>query len=156
MFGLSALELKLAALASILTVALVTFIGFGWHERHVGAQGCVQADIKATEVQDKKDAQTLQKDQVAVKDEGATYEQTIAAPPPVGPPVRLCKQANPPRVQAAAAAGPKADAAPAVSAEAGGDTQAPDIGPDLRENVRQADAQVAGLEAYIRDVCLAR
>lgn len=155
MFGLSALEAKLIGIAGILTIALVTLLGFGWHERGVGAQKCETADVKATQAQDQKDAQTLQKQQGAVQTEGITYEQIVAAPPPVGPPVRLCHDTlHPAPVPAAASTGRTANGAPAVPAEAGGDSQR-DLGPDLRANARKADAQITGLQAYIRDVCLA-
>lgn len=158
MLGLTALEAKLAGLTALLTLALIILVGFGWHERSVGAGKCEAADAKAAQIEDKKDAQTLQKDEDAVKTEGITYETIIAAPPPVGPPVRLCHDTpHPPSVPAAPVARPKADAPPAVPATAGGDPEkGPDLGPELRANTRQADAQVAGLQAYIRTVCLAQ
>lgn len=142
----------------LLWVALVLFviIGFGWHERGIGTAKCVAADTKAEAKQDEKDAQTLQKQQDAVTTEGTTYDAIIAAPPPVGPPVRLCHDApHPAPVPAAPAARPGPDGGAAVPAASGGDPQAPDIGPDLRANTRQADAQVSALQAYVRDVCIA-
>lgn len=157
MFGLTQLEARLIGVAVLLTVLLLGLVGFGWHERHVGAGKCVSADTKAEQKQDIHDAETLQKDADAVKNEGITYETIISAPAPVGPPVRLCHDTpHPAPVPAAATAGSGSDAPPAVPAASGGDPEAPDIGPDLRANVRQADAQISALQSYVRDVCLAR
>jgi hypothetical protein len=153
MFGLTQLEERLAWLAILAFV----IVGFGWHERGIGTAKCVAADTKAEAKQDEKDAQTHQKQQDAVISEGTTYAAIIAAPPPVGPPVRLCHDTpHPAPVPATPAARPGSNDPPAIPAASGGDSQkGPDVGPDLRANDRKADAQVSGLQAYVRDVCLA-
>jgi len=153
MFGLTQLEERAVWAA----IVILVIVGFAWHERHVGTVKCEKADAQASSQQDLKDAQTHQKQQDAVITEGKTYAATTSAPPPAGPPVRLCDAPHPAPVPATATPRPSPDAAPAVPAEAGGDpAQRPDVGPDLRANARDADAQIAGLQAYIREVCLAR
>lgn len=153
MFGLTQLEER--AVWAVLVILVI--VGFAWHERSLGVRRCEKADALASSQQDLTDARTHQKQQDAVITEGKTYAATTSAPPPAGAPVRLCDAPHPAPVPAATAPSPRVDAAPAVPAEAGRDSaQRPDVGPDLRANARDADAQIAGLQAYIREVCLAR
>ncbi len=139
-----------------LTAALLLVIGFVLYRHSLIVDGeriCEARTAKAVEDAESAAEKRHDLEVSAVKVEALTYAKTINAPLPVGPPVilRYC----PAGVPKAARARFSAHAEPSVpEAPRGNPAKGPDIGPELRANDRQADAQVAGLQSYIKDVCL--
>src|SRR6266436_8465223 len=106
MFGFTTrLELILAG-SVILCLA---FIGWSWHERHIGAQKCLQNVEKASAIEESKQATQYTADQGTVSNEGKTYEAAKTAPVAPAPVVRLCPRLPRQAVQAAAGSGSAVD-----------------------------------------------
>ena len=152
MFGLSqAAERIVWVLALVLVSALVIF-GYSWHERRVGAAGCIQSVQKTNAAAEVKEEKQHAVDTGTVQREGTTYAAQIAAPVIRAPIIRLCPEIPRSPVPAAAGAGPE-DHAQAPGGE--GDQGRPttwDSTPVVRAG-RDADAQIAGLQDYILNVC---
>src|SRR6266404_4368600 len=106
MFGLSMLQERLI----LLGVLVIVIFGFAWHERHIGAQKCLQNVEKASAIEAGKQATQYTADQGTVSNEGKTYEAAKTAPIAPAPVVRLCPRLPRQAVQGAAVPGPKADA----------------------------------------------
>ena len=113
MFGLSVIQERLAFVG---VLAVVVF-GFAWHERSIGAQKCLQNVEKANVVEEKKQEKQHTIDEITVKSEGKTFEDTIKAPIAPAPVVRLCPSLHREAVPAAPTAGAEPDAGPQVEQE---------------------------------------
>src|SRR6266404_7826380 len=90
-------------------ILCLAFIGWSWHERHIGAQKCLQNVEKANAVEEGKQATQYTADQGTVSNEGKTYEAAKTAPIAPAPVVRLCPKLPRQAVQAAPSAGSQAD-----------------------------------------------
>src|SRR6266404_9496551 len=148
MFGLSMLQERLI----LLGVLVIVIFGFAWHERHIGAQKCLQNVEKASAIEEGKQATQYTADQGTVSNEGKTYEAAKTAPIAPAPVIRLCPHLPRQAVQAAPSAGSQADGkAPGGADDSQGvtvwDTTA------LVKAGRDADAQITGLQDYILNVC---
>jgi hypothetical protein len=147
-------------LVAELVVAVVLLVAFVWYRQHLIDEG--EARVKAADARvaaARKEANALREAQLqtVVTQEKSDYVEKITAPVDHPVAVRLCHDDTGSRraVSEAAASRPPADAAPAVRAEPPQNSgPGPDIGNDLIRNDRQADAQVAALQDYIRNVCL--
>ena len=148
-------------LAAELAVAVVLFVAFLWYRQHLIDEG--EARVKAADARvaaARKEANALREAQLqtVVAQEKSDYVEKITAPVDHPVAVRLCHDDTGSRraVSEAAATRPAPDAAPEVRTEPPRDSRTgPDIGDDLVRNDRKADAQVAALQDYIRNVCLA-
>src|SRR6266404_8739410 len=148
MFGLSMLQERLI----LLGVFILVIFGFAWHERHIGAQKCLQNVDKASAIEESKQATQYTADQGTVSNEGKTYEAAKTAPVAPAPVVRLCPRLPRQAVQAAAGSGSAVDG---KAPGGGGDSAQPtlwDSTPVVKAG-RDADAQIAGLQDYILNVC---
>ena len=149
MFGFTTrLELILAG-SVILCLA---FIGWSWHERHIGAQKCLQNVEKASAIEESKQATQYTADQGTVSNEGKTYEAAKTAPVAPAPVIRLCPKLPRQTVQGAPSAGPQADGKASGGAD---DSQGVTVWDTtaLVKAGRDADAQITGLQDYILNVC---
>lgn len=157
MFGLTALETKLIVIAAILIIALLALGGFAWHERGVGAVKCLQADATATAVQEAHNVAVQAQGTTTVYQEASDYHEAVSAP--IARPVRL-------RLCQPSVARPVSDSTPARSDRDGTATlrgadhsdSMPNEpgGPELQAVGRDANAQIAELQDYVRKVCSAR
>lgn len=152
MLGLTQLEERIIWIA----IVVVVIIGFAWHERHLGAEKCIQGDEKAAAIQEAHNADILSRGTTTVFQEAAEYHEAIATP--VAHPVRvMCESPRTHEVPAAAASGPVSNGAASLP---GPDHSAPvpdqSIGPELQAVGRDADAQIIELQDYIRRVCSVR
>lgn len=138
-------------------VAIALILGVVF-ERHEGAKSCLLRDSQAANKQTVQNAVKHEAAQGAVHDEVLQYIASVSAPLMVLPAVRVCaatKSSHPGAVLQAGTPGsavagpaanvPKADQRAAVAV---------DIGQPLEKIGQKADAQVAGLVAYIQNVCL--
>lgn len=152
MLGLSQFEERLIWVA----IVIVIIMGFTWHERHVGAEQCIQRDQKATATQETHNAAVLAQGVTTVYQEATDYNDAISAPVARPVHVRVCESPAPSPVPDPAAAGPVSDGSPPLP---GSDHAAPvpsDIGPELQAVGRDADAQIVELQDYVRRVCSVR
>lgn len=159
MIAFLASRTKLAAWAIELILAgliVLAFLLWNWHERHVGAQGCLKSDAAAVA----RDQSQAQKEyvlgQTTVFNEASDYDRTIHAPVEHPIHVSLC--------QSPRGGSPAQDPAPSavdhanapVSEPGAGSAVQRDIGPELLAIGRDADAQVSALEDYVLKVCRVR
>src|SRR5205807_3129788 len=86
MFGLSQLEERLIWAAILIVVILAA----SWHERRVGAAGCLQNVKKTNTATELKEERQHSADVETVHREGAAYALQIAAPVFRAPVIRLC------------------------------------------------------------------
>lgn len=148
MLGLSMLQERLI----LLGVLIIVIFGFAWHERHIGAQKCLQNVEKASALEEGKQATQYTADQRTVSNEGKTYEAAKTASVAPAPVIRLCPKLPRQTVQVASGTRPKADA---KASSGGGDSPQPalwDSTPVVKAG-RDADAQISGLQDYILYVC---
>lgn len=152
MFGLTQLEERLIWVA----IVVIVIIGFAWHERHVGAQKCLQADAQATQAAQAHNAAVLAQGTTTVYQEASTYHEAIAAP--IARPVRLrvCQPPAASAVPGSTAAGSLSDGAAPLPGSGDSTPVQRDIGPQLQAVGRDADAQIAELQDYVRRVCAIR
>lgn len=150
----------MTAIAYIKYIAIgAAFLGWSFLCYHQGGQGTRLAVADVRVKQDTAAAKTLAKDQTTVAQEAKTYEAAVADPGPVpAPVVRLCYyRTAPAAVPRATAAGSGPDASPDLRAAAAAPLASPvagaDIGKPLIAIPHACDAQVAGLQDYIRHVC---
>ena len=149
MFGLSIIQERLAFVGVIILVV----IGFAWHERYVGAQGCLKNVEKANAVEQAKEVKQHTVDVTTATSEGETFAKTTAAPlAKPAPTIRLCPPLRGKALLPSSAARPEANA----EVPSGGENpQQPtfwDTTPIVKAG-RDADAQIAGLQDYITNVC---
>jgi hypothetical protein len=139
-------------------VALLALLGGVAYERHAGAQSCVLAQTKLALKQEAQNTADASAAAVQVQREVTDHAQAVAAPVRA-PVVRVCPAAQPPHpggVLQTPAAAPGADAPAPVSDPAQSDPRGRDIGTPIEKVGQAADAQIAGLEDYITNVCLRR
>ncbi|SRR6266404_3686015 len=148
MFGLSMLQERLI----LLGVFILVIFGFAWHERHIGAQKCLQNVDKANAIEESKQATQYTADQGTVSNEGKTYEAAKTAPVAPAPVVRLCPRLPRQAVQATPDAGSTTDGKASGGREASPGVTAWDTTALVKAG-RDADAQIAGLQDYILQVC---
>lgn len=150
-----------AILAAVLALAIIGCLG--WIE-HLGYARCVRQDVKIVQQAQVQNAATVARATQITHEEARTYAAAIAAPvvAPVHLTFRVCEPAGAGSLPEAATAGsdahgagdvPGSDHAGALPGAAGGGR---DVGPGLQKVGQSADAQVAGLQDYIRRVCLPR
>lgn len=151
MLGLTQLEER----ALWIVVVLLVIFGFAWHERHIGAQKCIQGDQHAAAIEEAHNAALQAQGTTTVYQEAMQYHDAISAP--VAHPVHVvCEPPHPSPVPSPAATGPVSD----------GDTPLPgpnhpaplpdqSLGPELQAVGRDADAQIHELQDYILRVCSA-
>lgn len=139
-------------------IEIVAFLamvgGFALYERHQGAVKCVAADVAAVTKEETHEAVKAATHAKTINEEAQTYANTVAAPDPIDSPhVSLCHY-TPTALPSAPAPRPlpheatpsgKSDPPPAV-----------DVGPPLVKVGVDVDAQVKGLQDYIRNVCLVK
>jgi hypothetical protein len=143
--------LKLGAGAAVAIV-------WSWFCYHQGGLAC---QVKTSNAVAKEEATQLHQDQAdakAIASEGTTYAQVLDTNPVDPPHVSLCyystgASAPVPRPAPAVPGPAHAAELPAPAQHVADPTPGPDIGPDLEQLARQADAQVKGLEDYIEKVC---
>ncbi|MDB6107824.1 MAG: hypothetical protein JWO52_7823 [Gammaproteobacteria bacterium] len=136
--------------------AVVAIFALVMYLEHRGAAKCVAADKAEVAVQTVHKATVEATEAAVVVEEKQTYDQAVDRPlvRPIN--VSLCGAA-PAVVRPAPTAGPRADAAPAGPAgHRDPAVPGPDIGPGLQRTGQQADAQIIGLQDYIKRVCLSR
>lgn len=157
MFGLTALETKLAVIAGGLVLALIVLGTFAWHERSVGAMKCIQGDEKAAAEQDVHNAAILAQGQTTVYQEASDYHEAVSTPVAHPVHVSVCQPPSSHQMHPATPTGSLSDGTSALS---GSDHAAavPDesLGPELQAVGRDADAQVNELRDYILRVCSVR
>lgn len=138
--------------AAVVVVAL--FLGIAY-ERHQGAQHCVEADTKAAAAQAVSVAHSSGQAEEKVKEESTTYAHATEHPAS-GPVYRVQPAAVPahtcPVLPASAPAG-RADAAAPVPEPHPEPSPATWDSSGVVTDGRDADAQIAALQSYIRDVC---
>ena len=148
MFGLTQLQERLISLGIMAVAAVCMF----FYIEHLGAQKCLQNVEKASAIEESKQATQYTADQGTVSNEGKTYEAAKTAPVAPAPVVRLCPRLPRQAVQAAAGSGSAVDG---KAPGGGGDSAQPtlwDSTPVVKAG-RDADAQIAGLQDYILNVC---
>lgn len=136
-------------------VIVALLIGFGvfvHHERNVGATKVITADAAAVAKQAAHNTEIETHAQQTVTQISETYAKAVAAPPAADAPHLWVRQPSS-SCPAGANASPAraADGGPVVSAavpSAGED--AIDFGPPLDKSFQDADAQVTGLQDYIK------
>lgn len=138
-------------LLELIIIALAIFLFALW-ERHQGAQSFIRRDQKAVAIQTQANEAAYAKGVVTVFQEASTYDAAIHAPVDRPPIVRVCHTPDSHAVPAPPAAARSANGGSALRADPT-PVAGPDIGTGLVRNDRKADAQVAGLLSYIRDVC---
>jgi hypothetical protein len=79
MFGLSALEAKLIAIAAVLAIVLAILVAFGVHERHAGAAKCELDDAKVAAIQTAAARAQEARDAQRVKEAEDDYQNEVAA-----------------------------------------------------------------------------
>jgi hypothetical protein len=127
--------------------------GFALYEQHRGAAKCIAADAAAVAKQEVHVAVKGELDAKTINDEARVFKNVLAEPAPIDVPhVRLCHY-TPAALPRAAAPRPLPDAAPAGRSQ---DQGTPDLGPPLVKVGRDSDAQVIGLQDYVKNVCLVR
>ena len=159
---------KLEVTLALAVLILIGLLGFGWYEQRQGAQACLQADAAAVAKQIAKNTQTTIADTQEVLREKAKFAADQLQPVDV-PAVSLCRyalQGSP--VPAAGPAGPAVDggsagpeanlrhALPGSGGPGGVLQSGPDIAKPLVTIGRDSDAQLVGLQAYIKNVCQAQ
>src|SRR5438132_11877704 len=148
MFGLSQLEERLVWALLVIVVVL----GFSWHERRIGAAGCLQNVQKTNAAAEVKEEKQHSTDVGTVQKEGTTYAVQIAAPVLRAPIIRLCPDLHVPPLQGAAAPGSEAHQDAADRGADSGEPPTWDSTPVVQAG-RDANAHIAGLQDYILKVC---
>jgi len=139
----------------VLEIAGALFLVWGTvlYLEHRGAAQCRASDMLAAAAQAARNEAQAHDDAKLVNSEAASYAQTLALPAPADSPhVSLCHY-TPASVPQTAAARPRTDE-PAADRTADTLAAAPDLGPALVKLGVNADAQMHGLQTYIREVCL--
>lgn len=149
MFGLSQLYERLILLG---VIAVMAVSGFFYIE-HLGAQKCVKDYEAASAVETRKENVQHGKDVTTTQNEGQTFEAAKTAPVAPAPVVSLCSPLHRPAKQAPATptSSPDAKAPGGATPE-----ELPPVRWDTEPIVRighEADAQIAGLQDYITNVC---
>ena len=126
-------------------------IGVPWYFEHRGAKECKAEDKTAVTKQEAHNVDVAKTDTATnVKIEDTLHEAQIA--PIATPVVRLCYyKANPVPNPTPTAGG--SNVAPSVREEP---VAGPDIGRPILIQGRNADAEITGLQTYIKNVCLVR
>jgi hypothetical protein len=149
MFGLSIIQER----AAFIAVLVLVVIGAAWHERYVGAQGCLKNVEKANVVETAKEEKQHTADTTTVQTEAKTYAAAKSAPLTVpAPRIGLC----PALPRKALSGTPAPGSAPNAGTPGGGaDTVKPTFWDTtaLVKAGRDADAQIRGLQDYIITVC---
>jgi hypothetical protein len=141
------------ALAGIV-VALLLFVGWSFWERHEGAVSCEDKDKSAVASQEAHNATVLVNQNQAIASEKQAYEDALLQPI-AAPVVRLCSAPSPVPQAPPAARGTHGNASvPIPSPEAV--VSGPDVGLPLVRIGHDADNQIAGLQDYIKRVCLSQ
>lgn len=141
------LYLELAAA----TALLGGFLWFRAHEQHLGREKCERAQAAAVWTQAAKDQVQHNSDLQTIAKLRGDYLDALNRPVTDAPVVRIVRvrdSAGRLHVPSACATAAGADAAPPDRAS---DTV--DIGAPLVIAGRNADAQIAGLQRYIREIC---
>jgi hypothetical protein len=152
MLGLTQLEERLIWIAAL----VITIIGFAWHERHLGAEKCIEADERATAAQEAHNVAVLAQGTTTVYQEASDYHEAVTAP--IARPVhlRVCQPSATSPVPNAAPAGPVGNGAASLPGSGDAAPVQSDVGPELQAVGRDADAQINQLQDYVRRVCLVR
>jgi len=157
MFGLTALETKLAGAAIALLVLLIVVGGFAWHERSLGAAKCVQADAKAVSAQEAHNATVEAQGTTTVFQEASDFHEATSAPIAHPVQLRVCNASPRGSLPDSGSTGPIGHDSPALPGSSdGAAVQGESVGPKLQELGRDADAQVRELQDYIVKVCRVR
>lgn len=134
-------------------LALIIVIGVPWYFEHRGAKECKAADAVAVTHQEAENADKESKATIELTEEDKTYHAALAAPAmPV--PALACVRVPSSRPVLPATPTPSRPDAPADLPKA--DSQSFDPSPKLTPIGKDADARVIALQAYIKNVCLAR
>lgn len=123
-------------------------------------QGSLAPELAAEKNVANQEGAQLQKDTADVgitQKEAKDYEHAVAVPDPIPlPDVRVCYYKPAPTVSSSHPTAPRVDAGPAVRTEPAQDPQpGPNIAPAIATEGREANAQVNGLQDYIKRVCRA-
>jgi hypothetical protein len=152
MGAFSVLEIRLIGAV----VALVGIFGLALYLEHRGAEKCVAANVAAVQVQDAHNASVAAVQDVVIAQEKKDYVEAVDRPLVRPITLQLC-DAAPAVVPAPQAPRPKPDAAaPSPAVDRKPVVPSTTLGPGLQRTGQQADAQIAALQAYVRDVCLKR
>lgn len=150
-----ATRLKVSPLLIEILLAALLIFGFALFERYEGGKSCRTADVRASVQQQAHNAQLQAQGTTTIFQEVHDYHEAIAAP--ITRPVALRVCPHPDSVLPAPATGQDRHAEPPVSEPSHHDPMpAEPYGPELQEVGRDADAQIAELQDYIRKVCLVR
>lgn len=128
--------------------------GFALYEQHRGALGCRQADLIAQAQQEGRNAARAAIDTQVINREAIDHDQAISVAPDPTPALLCVRKYAAPRTLSQAATAPSLVATPA-------DVRAADSGGfDPSERVKKvgqtANADMTRLQAYVREVCLAK
>jgi hypothetical protein len=132
-------------------VLILIVVGFAFYFEHRGAKECKQADATAVTKQEAHNADVLKTD-IATNTQIEDTLHAAEIAPITAPVVRVCYyKASPVPNSTPTAGGPDVSTPVREEPVAG-----PDIGRPVLTQGRNADAQIAGLQAYIAKVCLVR
>ena len=139
------------------------------HERGIGAVKCEQKNTDALVAEQVRDGVRAGLDAAAINQQAKTYAAAIVPSSYILPgPVRVCVERTPSQLSKAATPGRVGNGPPDVPSPdrgaaarrgapgpgGGGELAgSADVGKPLENVGRHADAQVAELQAYVRDVC---
>jgi hypothetical protein len=137
-------------------LAAALLLAFTLYERHQGAQSCVRADNAAVARDEQKAASDYAKGVTTVFQEASTYDAAIHAPVDRPIHVSVCQPSRGSTPAQDPTPAGVADAAPAVRTASEADPVQRDVGPELQAVGRDANAEVIGLQGYIREVCPVR
>jgi hypothetical protein len=120
---------------------------------HRGAAACVAADAAAVAKQEAHNAAQAASDTKVINQEASTYHEAVSAAPDPTPALVCVRKYSAPRpVSETATARPRNDGPTDLPTA---DRPGFDPGPKLAPIGQEADARVAYLQSYIRDVCQA-
>jgi hypothetical protein len=151
---LTQLEERIAWAAAVLVMALCLVIGL----EHRGAQKCLAADAKLDHAAEVHNTAVEAVNTEIIEQEARAYADALSQPVRHPINVSLCDRSAPGRpVRRPEAAPGRVDATAGIR-EPDHATSVSDqtVGPELQAVGRDADAQVAGLQDYIRRVCPSR
>lgn len=138
-------------------IALITgFLVFVHHERAVGAAAIKASDAKAVAAQTQLNKEIESHAQTTVAQIAKSFSDVVSKPPAADAPhLRVCQPSGAVPSSAHAGTASSADAAPVVPAAVPGSGEQPaddyvDFGPPLDKLYEDADAQVTGLQDYIK------
>lgn len=152
MFGLTQVGERVLWIVILVITAIGLVGGYTWHERRIGARECTQGVKEATAKEDTREQVQHAADVVTVQKEGKSYEEAVVAPIKPAPIVWVCPPVHQETVPAAATAGPETNAKAPVRGEDQSRPTAWDSTLVVKDG-RDANAQIEGLQDYIRNVC---